>query len=113
MKLSEMFCDYRSAHNALMEAIDQICKKAITEYNEDGHSHAKIEKCRIRTSRWYPDQEIIYVDVQLWLAGGWPRIPYKDVAKINGVFREILDKHLSRQKDFDVHSNVQNVTVES
>ena len=111
--LSRLLNNYRKTHGALMTALDRICKKSISKYNNDERNHTKIEKCRTHTSNWHPDQKVIDVDVQIWIEGSWQNMYAAESACISEAFESILNKPLPSQKGFKFNSYVQNVTISS
>ena len=113
VRLCQLFRDYRSVHDALMNALDDICRKAITEYNSDKRNHVKIKRHQIHTSRWYPDQKTTSVGIRIWVNGRWPKMSSKKAAKIDETFRKVLNKHLPRQEILEIRSYVQNIIIEN
>src|SRR3989344_4457336 len=111
--LMRLFRNCRKTHNAFMIALDRICKKSISEYNNDKRNHTKIEQCRIHTYQWHPDQKTIVINIQIWLEGGWPHMYAAESACISETFRSILNKHMPNHKGFELSSYVQNVTTSS
>lgn len=112
MNLHQLFRDHQLAHNALMKALDQICRKAIAEYNSNKRNNVKIKKHQIHTSRWYPDQKTTSVGIRIWVNGRWPKMSSKKAVKIDDAFREILNKHLPRQRIPEIRSYIQNIIIE-
>ena len=113
MNLHQLSRDHQFAHNALMKALDQICRKAIAEYNSDKRNNVKIKRHQIHTSQFYPDQRTTSVGIRIWIDGGWPRMSSKKAMKINDTFRKILNKHLPHQRILEIRSYIQNIIVEN
>lgn len=113
MNLHQLFRDYQSVHDALLNALDDVCRKAIAEFNSDKRNNVKIKRHQIHTSRWYPDQKMTSVGIRIWIDGGWPRMSSKKAAEIDNAFREILNKYLPHQRIHEIRSYIQNIIVEN
>ena len=113
MRVARLFKNFWSAQLSLMKDIDKICKKTIVEYNKDERNNTKIDNCRIHTSLWYPDEEITKVDIQIWVADGFPKMCEEEVREIDNAFNKILNERLPCQRGFKIRNYIQNVTVKS